>query len=53
MIVRSPSLETVATWQLPLLEAVARNIAAALRANEQTEHRQPAGAVGRTRGHRP
>ncbi len=40
LIVRSPSLETVATWQLPLLEAVARNIAAALRANEQTEHRR-------------
>ena len=40
LIVRSPGLETVATWQLPLLEAVARNIAAALRANEQTEHRR-------------
>ena len=40
LIVRNPGLETVATWQLPLLEAVARNIAAALRANEQTEHRR-------------
>ena len=41
LIVRGPGLETVATtWQLPLLEAVARNIAAALRANEQTEHRR-------------
>ena len=27
-------------WQLPLLEAVARNIAAALRAGEQSEHRR-------------
>ncbi len=40
LIVRSPDLETVTTWQLPLLEAVARNIATALRANEQTEHRR-------------
>ena len=40
LIVRNPGLESAATWQLPLLEAVARNIAAALRANEQTEHRR-------------
>lgn len=40
LIVRNPGLESVAAWQLPLLEAVARNIAAALRANEQTEHRR-------------
>ena len=37
LIVRNPDSEA-ATWQLPLLEAVARNIAAALRANQQTEH---------------
>ena len=40
LIVCNPGLESVAAWQLPLLEAVARNIAAALRANEQTEHRR-------------
>lgn len=40
LIVRNPGLETAAAWQLPLLEAVARNIAAALRANEQIEHRR-------------
>jgi len=40
LVVRNPGLESVAAWQLPLLEAVARNIAAALRANEQTEHRR-------------
>lgn len=40
LIVRDPGLESVAAWQLPLLEAVARNIATALRANEQTEHRR-------------
>ncbi|MFZ1639845.1 MAG: type IV pili methyl-accepting chemotaxis transducer N-terminal domain-containing protein [Candidatus Contendobacter sp.] len=40
LIVRNPGPESVATWQLPLLEVVARNIAAALRANEQTEHRR-------------
>ncbi|MDS4031078.1 MAG: type IV pili methyl-accepting chemotaxis transducer N-terminal domain-containing protein [Candidatus Contendobacter sp.] len=40
LIVRNPGLESVAAWQLPLLEAVARNIATALRANEQTEHRR-------------
>ncbi|HCB12434.1 MAG TPA: hypothetical protein DEP36_02525 [Gammaproteobacteria bacterium] len=38
LIVRNPGLDSVASWQLPLLEVVARNIAAALRANEQTEH---------------
>jgi two-component system nitrate/nitrite sensor histidine kinase NarX len=40
LIVRNPGLESVAAWQLPLVEAVARNIAAALRASEQTEHRR-------------
>ena len=40
LIVRNPGLETAAAWQLSLLETVARNIAAALRANEQTEHRR-------------
>ena len=40
LIVRNPGLESVAAWQLPLLEAVAHNIAAALRTNEQTEHRR-------------
>ncbi|MDG4595760.1 MAG: type IV pili methyl-accepting chemotaxis transducer N-terminal domain-containing protein [Candidatus Contendobacter sp.] len=40
LIVRNPGLESLAAWQLPLLEAVARNIATALRANEQTEHRR-------------
>jgi len=40
LIVRNPGLESAAAWQLPLLEAVALNIAAALRANEQTEHRR-------------
>ena len=40
LIVRNPGLESVTAWQLPLLEIVARNIAAALRANEQTEHRR-------------
>lgn len=39
LIVRNPGLEAVAAWQLPLLEAVARHIAATLRANEQAEHR--------------
>ncbi len=40
LIVRNPGLESATAWQLPLLEAVARNIAAALRVNEQTEHRR-------------
>ncbi|MDS4025553.1 MAG: type IV pili methyl-accepting chemotaxis transducer N-terminal domain-containing protein [Candidatus Contendobacter sp.] len=40
LIVRNPGLESAAAWQLPLLEAVAHNVAAALRANEQTEHRR-------------
>ena len=40
LIVRNPGLDTVTAWQLPLLEAVARHIAATLRANEQTEHRR-------------
>ena len=40
LLVRNPGLDGAATWQLPLLEAVARHIAAALRANEQTEHRR-------------
>lgn len=40
LMVRNPGLESVAAWQLPLLEAVARHIAAALRATEQTEHRR-------------
>jgi two-component system nitrate/nitrite sensor histidine kinase NarX len=39
LIVRNPDLESVTAWQLPLLEAVARHIAATLRANEQTDHR--------------
>ncbi len=39
LIVRNPDLEAATTWQLPLLETVARQIAAALRANEQTEQR--------------
>jgi two-component system nitrate/nitrite sensor histidine kinase NarX len=39
LIVRNPNLEAATTWQLPLLETVARQIAAALRANEQTEQR--------------
>ncbi len=38
LIVRNPGLESTASWQLPLLEAVALNIAAALRAGEQSEH---------------
>lgn len=38
LMVRNPGLGSVISWQLPLLEAVSRNIAAALRANEQTEH---------------
>jgi len=38
LIVRNPGLDSVTSWQLPLLEAVARNIAATLRANEQTEY---------------
>ena len=40
LIVRNPDLDSVTAWQLPLLEAVARHIAATLRANEQTEHRR-------------
>jgi len=40
LMVRNPGLDTVTAWQLPLLEAVARHIAATLRANEQTEHRR-------------
>ncbi len=40
LIVRKPGLESVTAWQLPLLEVVAHNIAVALRANEQTEHRR-------------
>ena len=40
LIVRNPGLDSAAGWQLPLLEAVARNIAAALRASEQSEHRR-------------
>ena len=40
LIVRNPGLDSAAGWQLPLLEAVARNIAAALRAGEQSEHRR-------------
>jgi two-component system nitrate/nitrite sensor histidine kinase NarX len=39
LIVRNPEPETMTAWQLPLLETVARQIAAALRASEQTEHR--------------
>lgn len=39
LIVHNPGLESVAAWQLPLLEAVARHIAATLRANEQANHR--------------
>ncbi|HRD48819.1 MAG TPA: type IV pili methyl-accepting chemotaxis transducer N-terminal domain-containing protein [Candidatus Contendobacter sp.] len=38
LIVRNPGLEAVAAWQLPLLEVVARHIAATLRAKEQAEH---------------
>lgn len=38
LVVRNPGLESAAAWQLRLLEAVARNIAAALRVNEQTEY---------------
>jgi len=40
LVVRDPGLESVAAWQLPLLEAVARHIAVALRAAEQSEHRR-------------
>jgi two-component system nitrate/nitrite sensor histidine kinase NarX len=40
LIVRNPGLESAVGWQLPLLEAVALNIAAALRAGEQSEHRR-------------
>ena len=40
LMVRNPGLEAVAAWQLPLLEAVARHIAATLRTTEQTEHRR-------------
>lgn len=40
LIVRNRGLESAAAWQLPLLEVVARHIAAALRANQQTEHRR-------------
>lgn len=36
LIVRAADLTTIA-WQIPLLETVARNIAAALRANEQAD----------------
>ena len=39
LIVRNPEPEATAAWQLPLLETVARQIAAALRASEQTEQR--------------
>jgi len=39
LIVRNPELEATTAWQLPLLETVARQIAAALRASEQTEQR--------------
>jgi len=40
LIVRNPGLDSVAAWQLPLLEAVARHIAATLQANQQIEHRR-------------
>ncbi|CDH46380.1 putative nitrate/nitrite sensory histidine kinase [Candidatus Contendobacter odensis Run_B_J11] len=40
LIVRNPGLEGVAAWQLPLLEAVARHLAATLRTTEQIKHRQ-------------
>ncbi len=40
LMVRDPGLDSVAAWQLPLLEAVARHIAVALRAAEQSEHRR-------------
>ncbi|MEI2781571.1 MAG: type IV pili methyl-accepting chemotaxis transducer N-terminal domain-containing protein [Candidatus Competibacter sp.] len=40
LVVRNPGPEAVAAWQLPLLEAVARHIAGALRAAEQSEHRR-------------
>jgi two-component system nitrate/nitrite sensor histidine kinase NarX len=40
MMVRNPGLDSAAAWQLPLLEAVARHIAATLRAAEQAEHRR-------------
>ncbi len=40
LIVRNPGLDAAAGWQLPLLDAVARNIAAALRVGERAEHRR-------------
>lgn len=40
LMVRNPGLDTVNAWQLPLLEAVARHIASALKAGEQLEHEQ-------------
>jgi len=40
LMVRNPGLESVTAWQLPLLEAVARHVAAALRAAERVEHRR-------------
>ncbi len=40
LIVRNPGLDSVAAWQLPLLEAVARHIATTLQANQQVEHRR-------------
>lgn len=40
LIVRNPELAPATGWQLPLLEAVALNIAVALRASEQSEHRR-------------
>ena len=39
LIVRNPGLDSVAAWQLPLLEAVARHIAATLQANQQSQYR--------------
>lgn len=38
LIVRYPGLGATAAWQLPLLEAVARHIAAALQADERVEY---------------
>ncbi|MFZ1494612.1 MAG: type IV pili methyl-accepting chemotaxis transducer N-terminal domain-containing protein [Candidatus Competibacter denitrificans] len=40
LIVRAPALSTTAAWQIPLLETVARNIAAALRANELADNQR-------------
>ncbi|MCP5198045.1 MAG: type IV pili methyl-accepting chemotaxis transducer N-terminal domain-containing protein [Gammaproteobacteria bacterium] len=39
LIVRNPGLDSVAAWQLPLLEAVARHIATTLQANQQSQYR--------------